>query len=77
MRNGHSYILDLKEVDKTKIQLVGGKGASLGELTRMEGITVPDGFCITTEAFMKIVSSNPSISKLIGSLSLFTEKDRA
>jgi len=31
-------VLGLEEVDKTQVALVGGKGAHLGELSRIEGI---------------------------------------
>ncbi|HTJ41755.1 MAG TPA: phosphoenolpyruvate synthase [Kofleriaceae bacterium] len=44
-------VIDLREIDRTMIDLVGGKAANLGELTRISGIRVPDGFCVTTEAF--------------------------
>ena len=49
--NMRSFVFGFQEIDKTKPGLVGGKGANLGELTRIEGIHVPDGFCISTEAF--------------------------
>jgi len=39
-----SYVLGLEEIDKTQVALVGGKGANLGELSRIEGIRVPPGF---------------------------------
>ncbi|MGO8896535.1 MAG: PEP/pyruvate-binding domain-containing protein, partial [Streptosporangiaceae bacterium] len=45
------YVLGLEEIDKTQVALVGGKGAHLGELSRIEGIRVPAGFCVTTDAF--------------------------
>ena len=48
-----NYVLDLREIDQTQIALVGGKGASLGELSRIDGIHVPDGFCVTTNAFRR------------------------
>ena len=32
------YVLGLEEIDKTQVALVGGKGAQLGELSRIEGI---------------------------------------
>jgi phosphoenolpyruvate synthase/pyruvate phosphate dikinase len=38
-----SYVLGFQEIDKTKLMVVGGKGASLGELLRIEGVSVPDG----------------------------------
>jgi len=47
----HSSVFTFNEVDKTRLDLVGGKGANLGELSRIEGIHVPAGFCISTEAF--------------------------
>ncbi len=45
-----NYIKNFSEISKNDIALVGGKGASLGELTRA-GIPVPSGFVITTEVF--------------------------
>src|SRR5687768_10171187 len=71
-----SYILGFQEIDKTKLAMVGGKGANLGELTRIEGIHVPDGFCISTEAFKRIIVETSSISKLLDRLSLLKVEDR-
>ena len=42
------YVLGLQEVDETQVAVVGGKGAHLGALSRIEGIRVPAGFCVTT-----------------------------
>jgi hypothetical protein len=44
MKSMSSYVLGFQEIDKTKLAMVGGKGANLGELTRIEGIHVPGGF---------------------------------
>src|ERR1700720_3613607 len=71
-----AYILGFQEIDKTKLAMVGGKGANLGELTRIEGIHVPDGFCISTEAFKKIIGETPSINELLDQLSLLKLEDR-
>ena len=46
-----NYILGFKDIDKSMLAKVGGKGANLGELTKVEGIQVPDGFCIATQAW--------------------------
>ena len=54
MKNRSSNILGFREIDKTMLAKVGGKGANLGELTKIEGINVPEGFCISTEAFIRI-----------------------
>ena len=35
------YVLDFQEIDQTQIAVVGGKGANLGELYRLEGVRVP------------------------------------
>ena len=44
------YVLGFQEIDHAQVAVVGGKGASLGELSRIEGIRVPAGFCVTTDA---------------------------
>ena len=52
-----------KEVDKTSIALVGGKGANLGEMTRA-GFPVPNGFCVTTDIYIEFISQN-NLSEMI------------
>src|SRR5688500_3441805 len=71
-----SYVLAFQDVDRTKLMLVGGKGANLGELSRIEGISVPDGFCISTEAFKRIIGETPSIDELLDQLSFLKVEDR-
>jgi phosphoenolpyruvate synthase/pyruvate phosphate dikinase len=71
-----SYVLGFEEIDKTKIMVVGGKGANLGEISKVEGIRVPHGFCISTEAFKRIIGETPSINKLLDQLSLLRIEDR-
>ena len=50
------YVLGLDEIDRTKLARVGGKAANLGELMRIAGVRVPPGFCVTTDAFDRIVA---------------------
>jgi pyruvate,water dikinase len=71
-----SYVLGFQDIDKTKLMVVGGKGANLGELSRIEGIPVPDGFCISTEAFKRIIGETPSINELLDQLSLLKVEDQ-
>lgn len=71
-----SYVLGFRDIDKTKRMVVGGKGANLGELSRIAGIRVPDGFCLSTEAFQRIIGETPSISELLDRLSLLKVEDR-
>jgi pyruvate,water dikinase len=39
------YVLGFQDIDQSQVELVGGKGAHLGELSRIEGVRVPPGFC--------------------------------
>ncbi|GAA4459406.1 rifamycin-inactivating phosphotransferase [Phytohabitans houttuyneae] len=55
------YVLDLQELDETQVAVAGGKGAHLGELSRIDGIRVPGGFCVTTDAFRLVVADAPSL----------------
>lgn len=71
-----SYVLGLQDIDKTKRMLAGGKGANLGELFKVEGIRVPDGFCVSTEAFQRIVGETPTINELLDRLSTLKVEDR-
>src|SRR6266568_1895194 len=70
------YVLGLEEIDKTQAALVGGKGAHLGELSRIEGIRVPAGFCVTTDAFRRIMEDAPSIGDRLDRLSRLNPDDR-
>jgi pyruvate,water dikinase len=71
-----AYVLGFQEVDRADIGMVGGKGANLGELSRLEGIRVPDGFCVTTEAFKRVMGAAPAIGGLLDRLALLKAEDR-
>jgi pyruvate,water dikinase len=61
------YVIPLREVGLSDIASVGGKGASLGELLRRldsQGIRIPDGFAVTTEAF-RLHLSHSHLAELI------------
>ncbi|HSK90829.1 MAG TPA: rifamycin-inactivating phosphotransferase [Euzebyales bacterium] len=70
------YVLGLQEIDQTTIAVVGGKGGHLGELSRIEGIRVPAGFCVTTDAFRRIMEEVPSIDDRVDRLSRLNPDDR-
>src|SRR6186713_1459016 len=70
------YVLDFQEIDQTQVAVVGGKGAHLGELSRIEGIRVPAGFCVTTDAFRRIMAEAPSIHDRLDQLSRLNPDDR-
>ncbi|MGW5752451.1 rifamycin-inactivating phosphotransferase [Nocardia rhamnosiphila] len=71
-----SYVLGFEEIDRTHVATVGGKGANLGELSRIDGIAVPEGFCVTTAAFQRIVAEVPAIDDRIDRLSQLEPDDR-
>ena len=64
------------EIDRTQVAVVGGKGAHLGELSRIEGVRVPAGFCVTTDAFRRIMAEAPSIDERLDRLSRLSPDDR-
>ena len=60
-----SYVVTIQSLDRSQLAQVGGKAANLGELTRIEGIRVPAGFCVTTRAFDEILAArDPRIARL-------------
>lgn len=71
-----SYVLGFQDIDQTKLTVVGGKGANLGELSKIEGIHVPDGFCISAIAFQRIIEKTPLIHELLDQLSLLQVDER-
>jgi rifampicin phosphotransferase len=70
------YVLGLDEIDKTQVALAGGKGAQLGELSRIDGIRVPAGFCVTTGAFRRVMTTVPGIDDQLDRLSRLDPEDR-
>src|SRR5262245_55606282 len=70
------YVLDFQEIDQTQVAVVGGKGAHLGELSRIEGLRFPAGFCVTTHAFRRIMAAGPSIDDQLDRLSRLEPDDR-
>ncbi len=70
------YVQSLADIDRTQTTMVGGKGANLGELSHIEGIQVPAGFCVTTDAFRLIMAQTPSTDSLLDGLSRVQPEDR-
>src|SRR4051794_20101718 len=70
------YVLGFQEIGQTQVAVVGGKGAHLGELSRLEGLRVPAGFCVTTDAFQRIMAAAPSLDDRLDRLSRPQADDR-
>ncbi|MCK4525516.1 MAG: hypothetical protein KAU07_03695 [Candidatus Andersenbacteria bacterium] len=54
-QNSTKYILPFAEISQKDIQVAGGKGANLGEMTK-NGIKVPSGFVISSLVFKNFLS---------------------
>jgi rifampicin phosphotransferase len=70
------YVLGFEEIDRTQVAVAGGKGAQLGELCRIDGVRVPAGYCVTTEAFRRIVAEASSTADRVDRLSRVEWDDR-
>jgi phosphoenolpyruvate synthase/pyruvate phosphate dikinase len=71
-----SLVLDFREMEKTQLSLVGGKGVNLGELSKIEGIQVPQGFCVTTMGYRKAIEPNETYHALLDQLAMLKVEDR-
>jgi len=71
-----SLVLSFQEIEKTQLTLVGGKGVNLGELSRIQGIQVPEGFCITTIGYRRTIEQNETFQKWLDQLSMLKVEDR-
>lgn len=71
-----SLALGFQEMEKMQLLLVGGKGLNLGELSRIQGIQVPEGFCITTVGYQKVIEQNETYHALLDRLTMLKVEDR-
>ncbi len=70
-----AYVLGFQEIDRTRVEEVGGKGAGLGELSRLAGIRVPEGFCVSTAAFKRVLGEAPALDELSERLARLMAED--
>ena len=62
------YILNFESLDKSSLQMVGGKNASLGEMIK-SGIQVPPGFAVTTDSYFSFITEMGIKGKIFDILS--------
>ncbi len=60
--NQKKFVYMFTETDETMRNLCGGKGANLGQMTKL-GLPIPQGFTVTTEACTYYYDHNQSISE--------------
>jgi phosphoenolpyruvate synthase/pyruvate phosphate dikinase len=70
------YAVDFYSIDRPLLAAVGGKAANLTELSRINEIQVPEGFCVTTEAYKKITEHNQELHDLLDKLAGLKAEDR-
>ncbi|MDA2517846.1 MULTISPECIES: phosphoenolpyruvate synthase [Bacillus cereus group] len=71
-----SFVLDFQEIEKTQLFLVGGKGLNLGELSNIQGIQVPEGFCVTTVGYEQAIGKNGAFKTLLNQLAMLKIEER-
>jgi rifampicin phosphotransferase len=64
-----SYIQRIHNKTQFDISSVGGKGANLIDLSAIEGIHIPEGFCVTTDAYMQAFESCAELNRFLDQLS--------
>lgn len=69
------HVLKFQEIDKTRQMMVGGKGVNLGELSKIQGIQVPEGFCVTTEVYQKALEEDETFQALLDQLTMLKVED--
>ncbi|MEQ1519777.1 MAG: phosphoenolpyruvate synthase [Aestuariivirga sp.] len=74
MRVARSHVVWFEDVGRADVALVGGKSASLGEMTQTlgpKGIRVPPGFATTSDAYWQFLDENslrPRMNALLAEL---------
>jgi len=71
-----TYVLSFNEINKANLMVVGGKAMNLGSLSRINGLQVPEGFSITTEAYKRITGELPGFGTLLKELASLKADDR-
>ncbi|MBU2701513.1 pyruvate [Sporomusaceae bacterium BoRhaA] len=64
MNKAEKVVLWFNEINKTEVDLVGGKSASLGELTSRTKVPVPYGFATTAHAYRLFVKETGLDNKI-------------
>lgn len=58
------FVYMFSEIDETMKNLAGGKGANLGQMTKL-GLPIPQGFTVSTDACISYYKEGEKISELI------------
>ncbi len=69
-----AYTLPFDQINASDLLRVGGKGANLGEMTQA-GFPVPQGFCVSTEAFGQFMAASGASEEVYAALELLAPDD--
>jgi len=72
------YVIPFDQLGRGDVELVGGKNSSLGEMLRALsglGITVPDGYATTAQAYRDFLSQNSLANRITEALSHLNVED--
>ncbi|WVE38750.1 PEP/pyruvate-binding domain-containing protein, partial [Priestia megaterium] len=72
----NSLVLSFQEIKDTQLSLVGGKALNLGALSKIQGIQVPEGFCVTAAGYQKAFEQNETFQALLNQLTILKADDR-
>ncbi|WP_316835469.1 phosphoenolpyruvate synthase [Pedobacter nutrimenti] len=75
MENINIYVPGVTHESKATLDLLGGKAANLNALQHINGVEVPDGFYMTTEAYKETIGDNLDINNLLNELALLKVED--
>ncbi|MCM3339840.1 phosphoenolpyruvate synthase [Paenibacillus sp. MER TA 81-3] len=68
------YVMYLEKVNRSHLQIVGGKGSNLGELLQA-GFSVPPGFCLATSAYDAVVGQSARMESFYEELDRLSVQD--
>ncbi|EFM12287.1 pyruvate phosphate dikinase PEP/pyruvate-binding [Paenibacillus curdlanolyticus YK9] len=71
-----TFVLGFQELEPSQLGLVGGKGLHLGKLSTIQGINVPEGFCVTTAGYQQAMEQNESYQGLLDRLATIKIEER-
>jgi pyruvate,water dikinase len=70
-----AFLLWFDEISKLDVPLVGGKSASLGEMTSKTKVPVPYGFALTADAYRLFLAKNGLECKIADALKALTDSN--
>jgi phosphoenolpyruvate synthase/pyruvate phosphate dikinase len=63
------YVVPIERIGAGQFAAFGGKAVQIGELARIDGVRVPPGFCVGTDAFWTVLAATPGLENRVAELS--------